>query len=276
MADGNGGFLIADTGNCRIRRLVGNTVSTVVGKNCTTPWGAPQDGTAAKATFYRPTGLARGNDGTVYVADETAGRIRAIAPDGTVSTFAGTSSSSSIKNGPVATAKFYNPRGLCIDPVDNTLYVIDEFFGLVRKIQNGMVTTLAGSVPGYVDAVGTAALFNWPVACAVGSDRAIYVADKSNGRIRRVRPDGTVTTVAGTLSGSVTFKDGPALSAKVKTLTGIAAGLPGHIWIAETSVVGLLQLAQVDCDDGNACTADACDPAVGSCTHTPIVGAGCP
>lgn len=275
IADGNGGFLISDTGNCKIRRLVGNTVTTVAGKSCSQIYfSGPTDGLPTKATFHRPVGLARGNDGTVYVTDELADRIRAIAPDGTVSTFAGSTSGGS--NGPIATAKFSDPQGLCIDPVDNTLYVTEKMNMAIRKIQNGMVTTLAGGGFGLVDAVGTAAQFKYPVACTVGSDRSVYVADKSNARIRRVRPDGTVTTVAGAKDWGNIIQGGPALSAQLGTLTGIAAGLPGHIWIAETTAIGLLQLAQVDCDDGNACTADACDPAVGSCTHTPIVGAGCP
>ncbi len=99
------------------------------------------------------------------------------------------------------------------------------------------VTTLAGRPePGYADGVGKAARFSGPAAVAIGPGGVIFVADTRNNRIRAVRADGTVTTVAGsgpTNSVMGSFADGPALEAKLWCPAGVAVADNGTVYFSD-------------------------------------------
>ena len=191
-----------------------------------------RDGSADRARFSDPFGVVSAPDGTVYVADAgDAQRIRRIAPDGTVSTFAGGELGYADATG--AQARFRTPSGLAMDAA-GALYVADTGNNLIRRIApDGVVTTVAGGLEaGFRDAPGSLARFNGPIGVAVDATGRIIVADSYNDRIRAIHPDGTVVTVAGT--GEPGVADGPALEARFDTPCGVAVDAAGNIYVADT------------------------------------------
>ncbi len=115
------------------------------------------DGAGAAAQFHYPSGVAVDGEGNFIVADFTNNRLRKIAPDGTVSTLAG-SGSAGFADGAGAAAQFYNPSGVAVDGEGNFI-VADQSNHRVRKIApDGTVSTLAGSgIRGFADGAGAAA-----------------------------------------------------------------------------------------------------------------------
>lgn len=186
---------------------------------------------AAEARFGDPAGLAVAADGTIYVADTQTNRVRRIAPEGTVSDFAG-SGVRGRDDGPAATARFDRPSGLALGPA-GVLYVADTGNDLIRAIAaNGSVTTVAGSgAEGHTDGPASSAAFNSPRGIAVDASGAVYVADHDGHSIRRLAPDGTVTTLAG--SGELGYADGPGATAQFHFPGGLALGSRGELYVAD-------------------------------------------
>jgi len=154
-----------------------------------------KDGRGADARFHTPSGLAIDAEGALYVADTGNHAIRRIAPDGTVTTLAGSGEAGFI-DGPVAQARFHAPTGVAVDAAGR-VYVADGFNDRIRVIDAGAVRTLAGDGrPGFVDGVGAQARFDTPGGLALGDDGALWIADTGNHAIRRIAPDGTTTTLA--------------------------------------------------------------------------------
>ncbi len=135
-------------------------------------------------------------------------------------------------NGPAETATFNNPHGIATDN-QGTIYVADRYGHQIRKISpSGDVTVLAGSgLLGDSDGTGTAASFREPWGLCVGNDGNIYVADTKNNLIRKVTPQGVVTTLAG--NGSYGITDGPANLASFGNPTGIEMDDAGNLYIAD-------------------------------------------
>jgi len=190
------------------------------------------DGVAPASRFSDPYGVAIGPRGAIYVADGgEANRIRVVQPDGAVSTLAG--GKEGFIDGLGAAAAFNTPSAIALDHLGN-LYVADTGNHAIRRIApDGAVTTLAGNgSPGYVDGIGRAAQFNGPVGIAVDDAGIVYVADTYNDRIRRIAPDGTVTTLAGT--GKPNLFDGPGPAAAFDTPSALAVDHDGNLYIADT------------------------------------------
>jgi sugar lactone lactonase YvrE len=128
---------------------------------------------------------------------------------------------------------FSDPFGVAI-AADGTIYVADAGeSNRIRKISpDGNVTTLAGGSEGFADGAGASASFNTPSALALGPEGNLYVADTGNNRIRRITPDGNVSTVAG--DGTAGYVDGPAAQAQFNGPIGLTVSSGGDIYVADT------------------------------------------
>jgi sugar lactone lactonase YvrE len=144
-----------------------------------------RDGDPGYSQFSDPFGVALAADGTIYVADAgVAQRIRRIAPDGTVTTLAG--SERGYRDGPAASARFDTPSGIAVDAA-GTVYVADTGNNAIRRI----------SLDGMVSTVARASDFNGPIGVAVDAAGRVIVADTYNDRVRAIELDGRVVTIAG-------------------------------------------------------------------------------
>src|SRR5205085_149268 len=117
---------------------------------------------------------------------------------------------------------------------DGTLYVADGgASNLLRKLTpQGAVTTIAGSAEGDADGAGASVAFDTPSGLALDDAGNLYVADTGNNRIRKVAPDGQVTTIAG--DGTAGYADGAATTARFNAPIGVAVTHEGRIYVADT------------------------------------------
>jgi hypothetical protein len=234
--DGAGNVYVADTFNNTIRKITPyGAVTTLAG---TAQADGSADGTGSAARFYDPTGIAVDRAGNVYVADSGNSTIRKITPDGVVTTLAGTPGVQSVgsADGTGSAAQFYYPYGVAVDGAGN-VYVTDTANGTIRKISpSGVVTTLAGKAGagggGSADGTGGAARFNSPLGVAVDEAGTLYVADSNNDTIRKITPDGVVTTLAGTV-GVVGNTDGTGNQAQFYFPSGISVDEVGNVYVAD-------------------------------------------
>ncbi len=225
--DGDGNFYVAEYDGHVIRKVApDSTVSLFAGSGT----GGLADGKGAAASFYYPTDVAVGPGNKVYVADRYNHRVRVIDPDGTVATLAG--SVSGYLDGPAVSARFQEPIGIAVNAAGVVLVV--EYAGhRIRRIQGGVVTTLAGSIAGFADGPGSKAQLNGPISIAFDSaGNGIFVEFAGN-RIRKVTPGGVVSTLAGTGVGG--YMDGAANTAMFLNPWGIAVDGAGTIYVADRS-----------------------------------------
>lgn len=197
-----GPLYVADRDGARVLRIERGKVTVVAGTGDEGDGG--DGGPATQAQLHRPSGVAVGEDDTVYVADSANNKVRRINPDGTIETLAGTGQPGFAGDGgQAADAQLDSPAGLVISE-DGALFVADAGNNRVRRVsRGGTITTVAGiGSPGFSGDGGQAAdaQLSQPTAVALASDRTILVADTANGRIRRVLRDGTITSVAEDLS----------------------------------------------------------------------------
>jgi sugar lactone lactonase YvrE len=217
MAFGSDGALyITEWSNARVSRIAPDgTLTTVVGGNGQGSGG--DGGPAAKAQLAGPTGIAFDAMGQLYIADSLANRIRRVALDGTISTFAGTGQQGfSGDGGPASAAEFAWPAEILFDAAGNLL-VADYLNGRVRRVDaNGAVTTIAGNgaTPPAAPAgwgplpppttlaqepppsPAKGAFLQYPTGMVVDSNGAVYFMEASARRIRKITPDGLISTVA--------------------------------------------------------------------------------
>lgn len=175
---------------------------SVAGK-VTTLAGRPQisgstDGPGAAARFSNPNGIARDSAGNLYVTSGNA--IRKVTPSGVVSTVAGSQSSAGTTNGAAGLARFFLPSDVAVDAA-GVLYVADTENHQIRKIATDGTTSLFAGAPngaaGNVDAAGTSARFSRPTGLDIDAAGNLFVADRDNGKVRKITPAGVVTTVFG-------------------------------------------------------------------------------
>lgn len=152
-----------------------------------------------------------------------SGQLSLVAGDGVRGT----------RDGAGPQARFDDPWGIVVME-DGTRYVADAGdSNRIRRItRDGVVSTLAGGREGFIDGTGAAAAFHTPSALARDAAGNLYVADTGNHAIRRITPDGVVTTVAGT--GTPGFRDGPALHAQFNGPIGVAVDGGGRLYVADT------------------------------------------
>ncbi|MBL7999687.1 MAG: SMP-30/gluconolactonase/LRE family protein [Candidatus Kapabacteria bacterium] len=200
------------------------------------------DGNVAAAKFNNIGGVACDSNGVLYVADTDNDRIRKIDKVGIVSTYAGSISGFADATG--TNAKFYRPTGVAVDN-NGWVYVTDQLNHKIRKISpDGVVSTLAGSEKGYKDGASGEARFNSPSGIAVDKNGVVYVADFGNHTIRKITPDGTVSTVAGNgVSGS---KNGLGRNAQLSYPMDVVVSSSGIKYVAD---YGNHRVRKIDAND---------------------------
>lgn len=194
------------------------------------------DGSVSEAAFYGPRGMAADSAGNTYVADAYNHAIRKISAQGVVTTLAGGSGVSGTANGTGAAAQFNSPHGIAIDST-GVVFVADSDNHTIRKITSaGVVTTFAGvaGTAGSTDGIGAAARFSRPVALAFDSLGNLFVAEQANHVIRKILPDGTVSTYAGTAQAfGLPPNPGPRATAVFSNPYGLAIDSQNNIYVAD-------------------------------------------
>ncbi|HVU36637.1 MAG TPA: NHL repeat-containing protein, partial [Opitutaceae bacterium] len=171
----------------------------------------------------------------LIVADTYNHIIRQITPAGIVTTIAGGPGSPGSIDGAGPSARFRYPYGVAVDGSGN-IYVADETNHTIRKITpTGVVGTLAGLAltPGSDDGAGSLARFRAPSSLVIDSAGNLIVSDSGNNTLRKVTPDGAVTTIAG-LAGAAGSADGPALQARFNSPWGLAIDKAGNLYVADS------------------------------------------
>ena len=196
------------------------------------------NGTNGAARFYNPFGVAMDTNGNLYVADAYNFLIRKLTPMGTnwvASTLAGSPGINGNKDGTGTNALFNYPGDLKVDSSGN-VYVADSGNATIRKITPaGIVTTIAGSVPGNLDGVGTNAQFYSPFGIALDNATNLYVADGNGNTVRKISPVGTnwvVITFAGTYAVSSSI-NGTGTNALFGSPFGIAVDSSGNVYVTD-------------------------------------------
>lgn len=196
-----GVIIFSDSENNMLRAYSQGNVYALAG----VPESGYADGDAKTARFHLPSGVAISSGGEVYVADTLNNCIRVVSPEGQVRTLAG-APEAGLRDGPLDQARFCEPNDISFGP-DGALYVVDKGNQRIRKIHQGVVSTVAGSgqktdpttgyvIGGYKNGPAGKAQFLYPTGLCVTED-AIYIADTGNNCIRALTPDGSVSTVAG-------------------------------------------------------------------------------
>src|SRR3990172_3769269 len=195
-------------------------------------------GPASAATLNWPTGIAVGPNGALFIAEQGNNRIRRVSPDGIITTVAGTWLQGFSGDGGPATAATLNyPMAVAVG-ADGALFIADAGNTRIRRVSpDGIITTVAGTDTGGFSGDGgpaIAAELNYPYGVAVGSDGAVFVSDTWNNRIRRVGPDGIITTVAGAGTPGYSGDGGPATAAELHLPKAVAVRADGALFIADT------------------------------------------
>ncbi|GAB6195335.1 NHL repeat-containing protein [Lysobacter xanthus] len=243
-ADRVGNLYLADYENQRIRRIAADgTISTIAGTGVQGSGG--DGGPAVNAQLDYPVGVAVDAGGAVYFTEYGGCRIRKIGVDGTISLVAGTTCGYSGDNGPATAAQISNPVNLTVDSAGNVL--LSEYISnRIRRIDtSGVITTIAGTgAPGSTGDGGpaTVATFTAPWGLATDGAGNLYVSELTGARIRRIAPNGIVTTFAGT---GVPGYNGDGQAASVTQFT-TPAGLAianGALYVAEYQPARLRRIA---------------------------------
>jgi sugar lactone lactonase YvrE len=188
------------------------------------------------ALLLSPSGIALSGS-HLYVADTGNKVIRLITKNGVhsgiSSTLAGVGTNGYVNGAALTVAAFSSPTGIAISS-SGDVFVTDTNNCVVRKISSGQVSTFAGAGPtscGGADGTTTSAQFNGPTGITIDVSNNLYVADTVSNKIRRITPQGVVTTIAG--SGASGSADGTGSSATFNTPTGIAVDTNGNIFVTE-------------------------------------------
>jgi trimeric autotransporter adhesin len=236
--DSQSNLYIADTFHSRIRKVTPDgMITTIIGKETN---GSPNNGRPASSSWLnQPEGLAVDSRGNLYVADTENNRIRKVSADGVVSTIAGNGTGGYGGDGsPAFEAQLNHPEGLAIDSQGN-ICIADTRNNRIRKITlGGVIITVAGT--GSKGSIGdgglaTSAQLDHPEGLAVDSKGNLYIADIRNFRIRKVAPDGVISTIAGNGTNGYGGDDGPATSAQLSYISDIFVNTAENLFIADTT-----------------------------------------
>lgn len=225
-SDASGNIYVTDRGNCKIRKITpAGSVTTLAGSGI---FGVA-NGIGTAASFNALAGLCADVSGNIFASSGPA--IRRITSAGVVSNFVGGGGYGS-ENLIGNNASFSSPEGICSDASGN-MYVADISNNKIRKITpSGVVSTFAGIAgSGSSDGPAATASFDGPSGVCFDPSGNMYVADRSNHKIRKITPGGTVSTLAG--SGSVGAADGPGATATFNYPVQVCTDAAGNVYVSD-------------------------------------------
>jgi RHS repeat-associated protein len=237
--DSQGNVYIADTANNVIRKVTASTDTVTTYAGNATAGYTGDGGAATSAELNQPGGVAVDSQGNLYIADSYNIVIRKVTPAGIISTVAGNGTNSYSGDGGAATsAGLAAANGVAVDTTGN-IYIAAS--SRIRKVNtSGIISTIAGTGTNGVSGDGgaaTSAELNYAVAVAVDSGGNVYIADQNNCRIRKVSTSGIISTLAGDGSApacaAYSGDGGPATSASLGLITGVAVDAAGNVYIAD-------------------------------------------
>jgi uncharacterized protein (TIGR03437 family) len=227
--DSAGNLYIADTENGLIRKVSNGVITTVAGIGG--PGFSGDNGPATNAQLYFPDGVAVDSAGNLYIADTANQRIRKVT-NGVITTVAGNGTLGfSGDNGPATSAELNFPTGVAVDSAGN-LYIPEPYNSRIRKVSNGVITSVVGNSLIGDNGPASSAELNFPEGVAVDAAGNLYIADDGNARIRKVS-NGVIATVAGNGTPGFSGDNGPATSAQLANPLGVAADSAGSVYIAD-------------------------------------------
>ena len=240
QTDSSGNVIFADLNNQVVSRLNADGTLTVLAGNGIAGFSG-DGGPAQSASLRFPSDAVMDRAGNLYIYDSLNFRIRKVTPDGVISTYAGTGVNGySGDGGPAAQAQIEFGGKMTVDATGN-LYFTDPTDTVIRRITSaGIISTYAGNGqlasgpdngnkgPAIQASLGLSA-----GGLAVDSAGNLYLAEDYTNQIRKIAPNGTITTVAG--DGTYGFMDGPVLAAEFATPYGIALDAAGDLFVADVN-----------------------------------------
>ena len=229
--DRAGALYITDSENARIRKVNSTgSITTVAGAQHFKGDGGPGDA----ALLHQPEKAVVGRDGAIYFTDYLNHRVRKLAPNGVISTVAGDGEPDFLGDGGDATrASLARPTVVTLDPSGN-LFVVDQYRYQIRKITpQGTITNFAGN--GYIGfgndgSPAIRAPFRRIYGMAADSAGNIIIADSGNHRVRKITPDGFLSTIAGTGTAGFSGDGGLATAAQIDSPDTIAIDKNDNIY----------------------------------------------
>jgi sugar lactone lactonase YvrE len=233
--DAAGNVYVADTGNCRIRKISKGTITTVAGNGLCTFGGDGLAATAAQLNF--PRGMAFDTAGNMYIVDTGNQRVRKVDLNGIITTIAGDGTTNfSGDGGPATSAELAEPWGVAVDKTGN-IFVVDRDNQRIRVIgTNGIINTVAGNgTQAHTGDGGPATLASLLVPDAVALDTMgnFYIVEANSATVRKVNSQGIIQTVAGGGTFGYSGDGGPATQALLNDPQGAAVDAAGNIYIAD-------------------------------------------
>jgi sugar lactone lactonase YvrE len=232
--DASGNIYIADSSSNRVRKVSNGVITTVAGNGAAGFSG--DNGPATSARLNHAQGVAVDGAGNLYIADTASNRVRQVS-NGVITTVAGNGTAGSAgDNGSATSAQLNSPTGVAVDSAGN-LYIAEFSGNRIRKVSNGVITTVAGiGIAGFRGDNGpaTSAQLNLPRGVAVDAANNIYIGDLNNHRVRKVS-NGVITTVAGTGVAGFSGDNGPATGAQMSSVAGVAVDLAGNVYFPDST-----------------------------------------
>lgn len=240
--NGKGELFISDIGAHQVFKLdLRGRLSVIAGTGA--DGFAGDGGQATKALLHAPHDLLFDAEGNLLIADTYNQRIRRVDRSGVISTIVGNGKAELAGDGGAALeAALNNPQSIAFDG-EGRLLIADTFNHVIRRVnRNGVISTVAGTVPGHGGDGGAAtkAQINLTMAVAVGNDGSIFISDAANSRIRRVTPDGIIQTIAGfgpaqdTYGGGFAGDGGAPAKAKLFSATDLKFDAAGNLFICDS------------------------------------------
>ncbi|MDQ3011953.1 MAG: HYR domain-containing protein, partial [Acidobacteriota bacterium] len=247
--DASGNTYISDTNFHRIRRIAPDgKIFHFAGSATGVSGSAGDNGTATSARFNRPTALAIDAQGNLYVADSGNQRIRVInLATGIITSVAGTGGTGYNGDNIAATnSSLYNPTGIALDAQGN-LYIADRNNQRIRKVDatTKQITTIAGDGTqgfGGDNGQATSAQLNNPNDVTVDSAGNVFIADLTNNRIRRVKANGQIETIAGIGTGGFSGDGGAALQAQLNQPISITIDADCNLYVGDNGSLRIRKL----------------------------------